>query len=524
MAESSRMFNIPPGTTTIGGYPAFASKPLGPQYVPTVTLYPDQYDVPSNTGWIMKVAEGIAANVLHNWRVAGGKPAEWNEAKYGSWAALVQRNAGNERMLAGDFAQIVRFLREDYTPQPGDWYQTNFGAYIPPRPDEYVLDPEYVTLALTEQQNRDKEEIERNYAIYKAELDIMRSRSSSGGSSGGGSVRYSGSSGSSAAYDEMALLQARLDMEWKLALLSQETEFAKMDLQERLTMLELEQQRTLKQAELDLAREQLEYQKQRDAQELALQRGAIVAKTMADPNDALQREYMLRMFNNMVGGQEPAGTAVDIFSGQTMNNGQPTTFSEIQEQNAQNWGMTPLTPGNPPVGTAPVPGPPQQPPAQVPAYAKGTRPSLSDIIARVEKRLAETRGSYSQQAESAGEQQDWRKDQRYARYLRDIPPNSWVGSVRSRKKRAARQFRNRDERVRPFADGTKNESHDDNTFSYTTEKFFIVGDSPTGEPTGNEELIINHDQGRVTVIPNKYFSAAVKAVESGRVKYAAERR
>jgi hypothetical protein len=395
----------------------------------------------------MRVVDGIAANIQYNWQQAGGKPAGWDDAKYGSWSAIIQRNAGGATFNAGDWNAIFRFLKENYTPTPGDWYQTHFGQYVPPQPDEYVLDPEEATKMWTYYNTAANKELERQMKLYQAEAEMIAARykvntSASKISYSGGGGRYSGGGGGGGGgggdggcptcVDPNVM--AKLEMDWKIAQLEAEGKMAALQQQERLTMLELEYDKAYKEATLALDREKLEYQKQRDEEELKLQRAALIAKTMADPNDALQREYMLRQFNGLPPGQEPTGTPIDIFSGQVMNGGQPTTFTQLQEQNVQNSGMNPFGNSGPP-GVSPNPNPPTPPPTtpQPPTFARGTQ-------------------------------------------------------------------------------------LDDNTFGSTREKFFIVGDSEDGKPTGNEELIINHDQGRVTVVPRKYFSAAVNAIKNNNVK------
>jgi hypothetical protein len=393
----------------------------------------------SNTTWLMRVVDGIAANIQYNWWEAGGKPAGWDDAKYGSWSAIIQRNAGGATFNAGDWNTIFRFLKENYTPTPGDWYQTHFGQYIPPQPDEYVLDPDEATKMWTYYNTAANKELERQLKLYQAEAEMIAARykistsaprisSSSGGSRGGG-----GGGGGVADGGLDPNLMAKLEMDWKIALLQAEGKMAALQMQERLALLELEYEKAYREATLAIEREKLAYQKQRDEEELKLQRAALIAKTMADPNDALQREYMLRQFNGLPPGQEPTGTPIDIFTGQVMNGGQPTTFTQLQEQNVQNSGMNPFGTSGPP-GVSPNPNPPAPPPT--------------------------------------------------------TPPPT-------------------------FARGTQ---LDNNTFGFTREKFFIVGDSEDGKPTGNEELIINHDQGRVTVVPRRYFSAAVNAIKNNNVK------
>lgn len=441
------VYTIPGGTLPL------TSSTWAPGYVPRASL---QGGLPfaesSNTTWLMRVVDGIAANIQYNWQQAGGKPAGWDDAKYGSWSAIIQRNAGGATFNAGDWNAIFRFLKENYKPTPGDWYQTHFGEYIPPQPDEYVLDPEEATRMWTYYNTVANKELERQLKLYQAEAEMIAARykiSTSApriSSSGGGKSSVSSGGGGGGVVDGGVdpNVMAKLEMDWKIALLEAEGKMAALKQQERLALLELEYDKAYKEATLALEREKLAYQKQRDEEELKLQRAALIAKTMADPNDALQREYMLRQFNGLPPGQEPTGTPIDIFSGQVMNGGQQTTFTQLQEQNVQNSGMNPFGASGPP-GVSPNPNPPAPPPTTPNSPAS--------------------------------------------------PPTTPQAPT--------------------FARGTQ---LDDNTFGFTREKFFIVGDSEDGKPTGNEELIINHDQGRVTVVPRKYFSSAVNAIKNNNVK------
>lgn len=551
MASLPSQRTVPPPYSpgqTIGGKPVYSPVRLGPEYIPTASMYPTGF-TPQNSyvAWIMRVAEGMASNILHNWQNAGGKPAGWDENKYGSWSALVARNAGSPAMNAGDLSMIVDFLMNDYNPSPNDWYQSNFGAMPSPSPTEWVLDPSYITLAMAQQEAKDKSELERQFKIYQAEAEIAaaKAKAMSGGSSGpryssytragGGGGGGGGADGCNTCLDPNVM--AKLDMDWKIALLQMEGDLARMELTERLALWEIEAKERMQQAEL-------QYMRERDLQNTWTERGALVARTMANPNDALQREYMLRMYNNMVEGQEPKGTPIDIFSGQAMNSGAPTSFTEIQEQNAATWGMNAVTPGNPPIATAPVPGPSTNP-YPPSGYASGTSsvPSLSELIRRWAARM-----NQGQQGGSGEEQQqeyeDWRQNPKYSWYLMHSGSNSWMANIvrkrpsfsgynpieEARKKfagnRIVQEFVPPHKAVmdamqwgmRPgFASGTADKEGE---FGSTREKFFIVGDSESGVPTGNEELIINHDQGRVTVVPNKYLSYAVKAIANGGVKYA----
>jgi len=432
------VYTIPPGALPL------TSPTWAPGYVPKATKQGGlPFAEPSNTTWLMRVVDGIAANIQYNWWEAGGKPGGWDDAKYGSWSAIIQRNAGGHTFNAGDWNTIFRFLKENYTPKPGDWYQTHFGEYIPPQPDEYVLDPAEATKLWTYYNTAANKELERQLKLYQAEAEMIAARYrintaapriSSGG--GGGRVSGGGVSGGGGGVCDTCLdpnLLAKLEMDWKIALLHAEGKMAALQMQERLALLELEYERAYREATLAIERERLAFQRQKAEEELKLQRAALIAKTMADPNDALQREYMLRQFNALPPGQEPTGTPIDIFTGQVMNSGQQTTFTQLQEQNVQNSGMNPFGVTGPP-GVWPDPNPPAPPPNNPPpTFARGTR-------------------------------------------LKD------------------------------------------NTFGFTREKFFVVGDSEDGKPTGYEELIINHDQGRVTVVPRKYFSAAVRAIQNNNVK------
>lgn len=431
----------------------FFSQQPRPGHVATSTQYPGGgiFGPRTNVDWVMQAAEIMAGNIMKNWKAAGGQPEGWNEAKYGSWAAIVQRNAGKEEFAAFDFKTLVNWLMNDYQPRSGDWFHIHVGQYIPPSQFDWMV-PVDDQIKLMEQQRKTQEaELERQMRLHQLQVELMQANRSTGSRSSTSSVRYSsGGGGGSAAPAPMDEYQkAKLELDWFIA-----QHQAKMD-QESLSLQRLK-------LELDEAyrRDQLAYQRERDRMELQTQRGLAAVQTMANPNDALHREFMLRHFNNLPLGQEPMGTAVDVFSGQALNNGQPSSWSQIQEQNAQNWGTTSITPGVPPV-TAPWPStpPPSVPPPptfapQTPSFAHGTR----------------------------------------------------MKKKRSQRKNA----------LSSYAIGTEEAQE----FGHTREKFFLVGDSADGRPTGNEELIINHDAGRVTVIPHRYVTQALSAIANRRVRNA----
>src|SRR3990167_1906534 len=108
--------------------------------------------------------------------------------------------------------------------------------------------------------------------------------------------------------------------------------------------------------------ENLDYQKDRDTKSLGLDRGKIIADYSANPGDPVARDYFLRQQ-----GQEPTGTAVDIFSGAR---GGQTTFSQMMRDQApmlaqyaqanltnapgaEGGGATTPPPATPPPGTPP---------------------------------------------------------------------------------------------------------------------------------------------------------------------------
>ncbi len=455
----------------------------------------------------MRVVEAMQSNINYNWQTAGGKPYGWDESKYGSWAGIVQRNAGRTSFNASDTAILVQWLMNDYQPQPGDWFEINFGPMPQASPTDWTIHPEYYATYMAEMQAAEKSEMERQYKLYQAELELAEararaSRSGSSGGSSGGSVRVSGGGGGggSSGSDDW-YYQAKLDMDWKIALLQAEGRLAELEQQERIALMEIESRERMQQREI-------EYMQQRDLENLRTQRGEMVVRTMANPNDALQREYMLRMFNNMANGQEPKGTAVDIFTGQTLNNGKPMSLTEIQDMNAQNWGVTAITTGNPQAATAPVPGPTTNP--HPPQFARGTVPTLEELLARVDRRTGSPAGA----TEESPAEPAWPK----------VVNESWIARILRQKKNKNLSRGASMKRKKPFArsaayaEGTQD--YDGLEFTHTTEPFFIVGDSVDGKPTGYEELIINHDRGRVTVIPNRLFSHAIRAIENGRVRYA----
>lgn len=445
------IYSTPTGSTQ--GF--FSDRPL-PNYVATSTQFPGGglYGPRTNVDWVQQAAEIMAGNIMKNWQAAGGRPEGWDENKYGSWAAIVQRNAGKESFAAFDFKTIMNWLMYDYQPKPGDWFNIHVGQYIPPSQYDWML-PVDEQIKLMEMQRQTQEsELERQMRLHQMQVELMQAnRSSSRNSGSTASVRYSGGGGGGGAavpqpMDEYQ--KAKLELDWYIA-----QHQARMD-EESLSLKRL-------QLELDEAyrRDQLEYQKQRDLMELQTQRGLAAVQTMANPNDALHREFMLRHFNNLPLGQEPMGTAVDVFTGQTLNGGQPAGWSQIQTQNAQNWGTTAITPGIPPT-TAPWPStpPPSTPPP--PTFAPQNQPQGFAHGTRLKK---------------------------------------------GRRKKGA---------FSSYAGGTG----DAEQFGYTREKFFLVGDSADGRPTGNEELIINHDGGRVTVIPNRYVAPALSAIARGKVRHA----
>ena len=400
----------------------FSEQPL-PGYVSTTTQMGKWIHAPvSHVDWVTKAADIMASNILHNWRAAGGKPEGWDESIYGSWSAIVMRNAGQETMNAGDYKQLVNWLNNGYTPRNGDWFNIHVGQYIPPSQYDWMMSPDDIVKYRENEAKAQEKELERQVKLMQLQIELSRaSRSSSSGSS---TRYYGGGGGVGGGLDPFA--EAKLELDWFIARNNVEIQQGRLDLER----IQLEFDMQYKQALLDFQRQEAEYNRQLELEKIRTQRGLAVAQTMANPNDALQREYMLRHYNKLPVGQEPVGTLVDMFTG---NSGGPGTWSQGQNINAQNWGFSQINPA---------------------------------------------------------------------------PQNQWTPDTEN------------SPNAPQFASGTT--TNNKTEYGHTRERFFIVGDSEDGRPTGNEELIINHDRGRITVIPNKHLKPALSALYAGRVKYATQ--
>lgn len=423
-------FFTPSGSQSVNPYgdPRFYSEKPLPGYVSTTTQMGKWIHAPmSHVDWVTRAADIMASNILHNWQAAGGKPEGWDEATYGSWSALVMRNAGQETMNAADYKQLVNWLNNGYMPVDGDWFDIHIGDYIPPSQYDWMMSPDDIVKYREEEAKAQEKELERQIKLMQMQIELTKASRSSGSSSRSSySYRSYGGGGGGGGLDPFA--QAKLELDWFIARNNAAIQQGRLD----LDRLELEFEMQYKQALLDFQRQEAEYNRQLELEKIRTQRGLAVAQTMANPNDALQREYMLRHYNKLPVGQEPIGTLVDMFTG---NSGGPGTWSQGQNLNVQNWGFNQIQP------------PPQNP---------------------------------------------WTPDT-------ENSPNA-----------------------PQFASGTT--TNDKAEYGHTRERFFIVGDSEDGSPTGNEELIINHDGGRITVIPNKHLKPALSAIFSGRVRYATQRR
>lgn len=352
---------LPYTQPSIGGYPTY-SPTLQPGYVPVAwKMYGGvPYAPPDNYTWMYRAVNLMAMNIMSN-PAASGRPEGWNDSVLGNWDAIVQRNQGKQEIFAGDMMMLWKYMQEHYQPKPGDFFETHIGAYIPPTGREYMLDPELATKLIAEQnlaQAKELTEAEREFKRYQAEMELQIKRASQaintaavnaainnvekrlsamiagvgGGGGGGGGYGGGGGGGGAYAYDpELALKQAKLAMDWQIALWTREQNQRSLDLRE----MELAADREYKQALLNL-----------QARELEIQRAKVNAQVLANPNDRLQMEYMLRG-QAAGGGVEPVGNAVNIYTGQ--QTGQNVTFSQVQGQNVQNAGMGGMTgQGTPP--------------------------------------------------------------------------------------------------------------------------------------------------------------------------------
>jgi len=350
----------------------------------------------SRTAWIDNATMRIAQNVLYN-PSASGKPGEWDDAKYGSWDALVKRNQGKQTMSAGDLATIRRYV-QDITakyngPIPGSYLAEVMPAF--PQEDsgssgggafggaEFTGSlGELASLLGTllsytvqmrsldvQQRGQDLEYIARLKAI-EADLRAQQMRS----------------------VTDLQVAAMNTSVQWKIAQLESNT---RLTLQAR--ELAWDQIKTRVQAEFELAKFRLEQERFNFEKDLAVmqektRRGQIIAQLSANPNDLVAREYFLRM------GQEPQGTMVGLFSGSNLGQG---TQSQALGLGA---GVIP--------GYFTGPGNPDTSPTNV------------------------------------------------------LPPGMAEGG-------------------------------------YTTSRAFIVGDSPSGKPTGYEEIVVNPTGAPLAVIPSK---------------------
>lgn len=453
------------------GLPKFTNDQSAQGYVDRATINPDA-GIMDNTVWRRRAQDAIIKNVIYN-PAASGQPGGWDEAKYGSWSALVARNQGSTvGMNQGDATAILSWLGSGYTPTSGDYLQNAIGAYIPPTSQDRVLDPAYETLTLQQEklaQDASNSQAALDFSKYQFEANLQMDqlkakaaavKSATSGSSGGGGGGDSSGGLTASDMSAIALQNAKLAMDWQIASLQASTQMALADKQNAIEQLKLNAQVEYQNAQLQLSRDQFAYQQQKDAKDEQLQRASTMAQVIQNPNDLLAREYMIRG-SEAGGGAAPTGHAQDIFTGQSMGD---ATQPDLAATNAQNagfdvfsgggGGVTPQVAIQTPAGGSPAPPPPDPtappPPATPAGFARGTLPA----------------------------------------------------SLK------------RSKRLSYHAIGT-NGSNKPAQYGHTKEKFFIVGDAPDGKPTGNEELIINHDEGRVTVIPNRHISAALKGLTRG---------
>lgn len=344
---------LPYTQPSIAGVPTY-SPTLQPGYVPVAwKMYGGtSYAPPDNYTWMFRAVNLMGMNILKN-PAASGRPEGWNDAVLGNWDAIVRRNYGQSEMFAGDMMMLWKYMQEYYQPKPGDFFETHIGAYIPPTGREYMLDPELATKLIAEENLKNAKELseaEREFKRYQVEMELQIKRASQAintaavqsainnvekrlsamiaGAGGGGGGGYGGGGGGGGGYGydpELALKQAKLAMDWQIALWQREHNQRSLDLRQ----MEIEINREYKQALLNL-----------QARELEIQRAKINAQVLANPNDRLQMEYMLRG-QAAGGGFEPLGNAVNIYTGQ--QTGQNVTFSDTQTQNVQNAGMGGMT-------------------------------------------------------------------------------------------------------------------------------------------------------------------------------------
>lgn len=318
-----------------------------PGYAPTAIVeYGDIAKAPiDNYVWRSMAADLVARNILSNSAAASQKPSWWDESRYGSWAALVERNRGRTEMYAGDYAVLFQAITDMGAPPPDSYLAKELPAYVAPTGKEFRLTREEELRLLADERSdrliklrEDELEFEKQDAAERREIERKRMELDFQL----GMARIGVEQSRIAA--EMAMNAARIENDWKIAQLEANT---RLTIQERELAFEREKlgvQVSLEQARLALQREQLEWQKQQAQQELALQRARIISELTARPQDLVAREYFLRT------GQEPVGNIVNVFSGEVMGQG---TLTDAQTGNAG------LIGSGAPVGTPPpliIPG------------------------------------------------------------------------------------------------------------------------------------------------------------------------
>lgn len=333
--------------------------------------------------WKKEVAKAMAQNVASG--VSAGYPAGWDFDTLGTWDAYV---GSGEYVSAGLITKISTYL-DSYQPGTSEWIDTNFP--MPSRSDnDFIEGPDAFAFRIqqegeAEDRALDREQQEFQQAKFFIELaanssaaslrassggggsvpGVVRTTSSGGGGGGSSDTTYRYSESVNRSYSdpaELALRKAISDAEIALAQ-------GRLD----LDRANAEVDRLYKQA----LTENLAAESRRQDEELKLRRAETFSKIAANPSDAVQREYFLRL------GQSPTGTPTDVFTGQV--SGAPTTLPQLMEQQAPllqpyaQSGTTGLPPVPSPENVNPTPEVPQVPQVpQVPAAAQGTYGYVND--------------------------------------------------------------------------------------------------------------------------------------------------
>lgn len=305
----------------MGGY-------VKPGIVATNSLVPFGAQGLNDASYAFGAVEKLAAGIVAQSRQYGGE-----NSKIGMPASWPYGPIGEADVYAdGSISSLLATKLQQYVNSPEARSDADFMRWVGVEPGQiqpggYQSTPLTIAeqLALRDQQLQ--------------EADFWLSRQSGGGTSrstgGTSAVRTSGgSSGGSSSPDYGARLgyeSASNDLDYQLAL-------RKFELQEKLMLLQFQLDNDPNNPQLQLERqkldeqvrqfnEQLAYTKARDEEAMGLDRAKIATDYFADPGDTVAAEYFLRM-----GGQEPTGTPVDIFTGQA--SGGPTTFSQMMQDQA----------------------------------------------------------------------------------------------------------------------------------------------------------------------------------------------